>query len=451
MFNVSLENTGTDALCLEDLNLQTNFNAAPKYTCHLNETNGVWIAADYDYENPPVGYSHNHMMECTIIPGISQLKITVPSTEGFKYMKMTFRFRNGKNCSTEIFANFEYDEYRRFSENVFQADTLGECFELELEEDDLKIDIDGGKYIDVDIFRESSDGLRMLAIEFSVNLNEQSEKFICNIPPLGIKVDYHRGVVSCYQKDETFDSRSIFAIEIHPKSNAVDANALVVEICSEVRDNCCKTSAFYDVKGGLSMMSESGLLRDCDGFKIVNDTYVVSVKDNGYDAYVSDILEAISIYSSRYKLMAPMDTCWLRDSVERHKECTIPTDFHVGSLRFGVCDKEAAGTESSVSVEICSNSQCCNTGPLKKSAKNDFQRGNWIEFKSHEFDEGCRDFPISTKDLKVSIENSGSDVVCLNRFQILSDGPKELNCYIPLDDPYDEFWFASKKLIVKCD
>ena len=53
---ISLKNNGTDAICLEDLNIKTNFNPAPKLTCRLPES-GVWIAKDYDYADPPEGYA----------------------------------------------------------------------------------------------------------------------------------------------------------------------------------------------------------------------------------------------------------------------------------------------------------------------------------------------------------------------------------------------------------
>ena len=46
---------------------------------------------------------------------------------------------------------------------------------------------------------------------------------------------------------------------------------------------------------------------------------------------------------------------------------------------------------------------------------NDFERGDWMEYYSHELHEDCREFSISTYDLRVSVINHGSDALCIDR------------------------------------
>ena len=81
----------------------------------------------------------------------------------------------------------------------------------------------------------------------------------------------------------------------------------------------------------------------------------------------------------------------------------------------GVCDKVHAGTDSPISVEITSKGVTCNTGHLDKHG-NDYERGDWMEFHSHEIHEDCRELDLSTYDLKVAVINHGSDALCLDRY-----------------------------------
>ncbi len=187
-----LQNHGTDAMCLEDVNLKTNFNAAPKFYCHVNDEKSMWIASDYDYENPPDGYTNRHDMKCSIIPGIAQLRIIVPNvnragTDGT--IRVKFSFQNGKSCTSAVLDN-KHNDFMTNSDNVFQANTLGECFQMRVSEDDLKLDVNRRPYVDLEAINEGSDGLSMSAIEFHLNLNEESQRFKCSLPPHGIRIDY---------------------------------------------------------------------------------------------------------------------------------------------------------------------------------------------------------------------------------------------------------------------
>ena len=121
----------------------------------------------------------------------------------------------------------------------------------------------------------------------------------------------------------------------------------------------------------------------------------------------------------------------------------------MNSIHIGVCDKLGAGTDSSISVKFCSMERCCSTGVLDKVG-NDFERGDWMFYESHEMAQECRNFPISTKDVRVFVRNRGKDALCINRFQVRSWGriPKILRCYMPLDP---EFWVESESLQMTCD
>lgn len=430
---MNLENTGTDAVCLKDLNLQTNFDPAPKYSCQVHE-NGVWLDSAYYGNSPVLGYTNNIDMKCHVIPGISLLKITSAGEESNQNMVLTFIFGNGKHCSTQVLVKGNH-------ETIVQADALGQCFQLEVDESDLRMSSNrrGQKNIVVDIIKVGDETIRISAIEFFVNLRNVSEKFICELPSKGIKVSKFRAGVYCFQRDESFNSRSIFALQIHPK---VDAHLLVFEICSGQRERCCATSAFFNVKNGQKVIYEGAMLRNCEGFEITDDAYTVHVKmdDDGYDGYVADVLDTMTIYSSRFKLLTPMHTCSMNTS-ERYVDCVIPTQFQINGFLFGFCDEDHDRENSSISVSICSDGQCCDTGPLIK-AYNDSEP--YFKVNKH----GCQGFQLSTKTLKVYVENSGKDPLCLNQLQLQSDR-KILNCYLPLEE---EFWsHSSKMLMLTCD
>ena len=53
------------------------------------------------------------------------------------------------------------------------------------------------------------------------------------------------------------------------------------------------------------MLYQDVLLRDCDGFLIENNEYSIFTPLGGFN-----LLEAVSIYSTRFKLISPMDTCY---------------------------------------------------------------------------------------------------------------------------------------------
>ena len=71
-------------------------------------------------------------------------------------------------------------------------------------------------------------------------------------------------------------------------------------------------------------------------------------------------------------------------------------------------------------------------------------------YEMHELAKECRNFPLSTNDLRVSVRNKGNDALCINRFQVKSWGkiPKTLQCYMPLKK---EFWVESESLKMTCD
>lgn len=385
-----------------------------------------------------------------MIPGISILKVTVPNVRHSgtnSPIKMKFFFANGKTCSTGVLDNIGND-FKRESLNIYNANNLGACYDLDVDEDDLFVG-QGQPYIQVKAISEGGDWLLISSIEFSANLAETSQRFNCDLPSSGIGIEYSSSPkLNCYKMKDTFDSRSIHAIEILPASSS---KKLSVSICTDNGLKCCQTSAFYHVSAGKTAQVDGALLRDCHGFKIQNDTYSVSVVETGNGNVIGSLLYSVSIYNSRLKYMTPMDTCLTEGGSKSHVSCKVPTEFQVNSLRFGVCDKTHSGTDSSISVQISSNGRSCDTGILDK-AGNDFEKSDWMHYKYHEISRECQDFPISTTDLRVHITNAGNDALCLDRFQILTDGNhKVLNCYLPLMDPNDEFWVEAQKLVVTCD
>lgn len=369
-------------------------------------------------------------MKCDVIPGISQLRIVVPDQSNAgtdSPIKMKFMFEGEKSCTTSVLDN-KHNDFKINSDNTYQANTLGDCFHLALDEEDLLTDVNGLKYVSLDAINEGSDGLTMTAVEFYINLDEKSQRFKCSLPPFGVRIDYSTANIRCYSVEETFDSRAIFAVEIHPKLNHY-MRSFVLMICTGHVKRCCKTSTFYDVYGGYSMMMQGPLLRDCEGFMIEDNQYSIYYQGKWNIHHAYKYLDSVSIYGSRFKLITPMDTCHLNsfefcnvssfiqtfENIFITSILQIPNEFRVSSLHFGVCDVTHGGTDSSISLEICSNGKCCNSGILDKNV-NDFERGDWMKYGSHELSWECRNFPIFTDDLKVSIINSGSDSLCIDRY-----------------------------------
>lgn len=105
--------------------------------------------------------------------------------------------------------------------------------------------------------------------------------------------------LNCYQVKESFDARAVYGVQIHANSHV---DHLVLKLCSGWK--CCMTSAFNNVYAGTSTLYEDVLLRDCDGFIIENNAYSIFTM-GGFN-----LLEAVSIYSTRFKLISPMDTCY---------------------------------------------------------------------------------------------------------------------------------------------
>ena len=71
--------------------------------------------------------------------------------------------------------------------------------------------------------------------------------------------------------------------------------------------------------------------------------------------------------------------------IEREKVgpalCSVPTDHQLKSVKISVCDVVHAGTDSGIKLEICEDvgsTNCCST--TLDSTKNDFERGDWMEF-----------------------------------------------------------------------
>ncbi len=115
--------------------------------------------------------------------------------------------------------------------------------------------------------------------------------------------------VRCFKVEDTFDSRSVYAIEVHPKADIYE-ESLVLVLCTDHMKKCCTTSALNHVYGGYSMTLDGPLLRDCEGFQIIDNEYSVYFQGTWNLMYAANYLEAVDLYSSRFKMISPMDTCF---------------------------------------------------------------------------------------------------------------------------------------------
>ena len=114
--------------------------------------------------------------------------------------------------------------------------------------------------------------------------------------------------IKCFEKDETFDSRSIFAIEVHSKKVM---QGLAIHICTRNLQDCCTTTSFGYVEQNTSKLLDGQRLRNCEGFQIIDNKYIIHLKGPllDYPESVSKYLHSVSLYSSRFKKIAPMHTC----------------------------------------------------------------------------------------------------------------------------------------------
>lgn len=135
---LQLVNLGTDAMCLEHLNLKTNFASAPKFTCKVPDS-GVWIASDYNFAWKSKEYTDVYDTNCRVVNGISQLRIVVPDvtragTDGS--IQIEFYFAKGRKCTTRVLDN-KGNDLATNSDNVYHSDILDACSNMVITESDL--------------------------------------------------------------------------------------------------------------------------------------------------------------------------------------------------------------------------------------------------------------------------------------------------------------------------
>ena len=303
---LSLGNGGKDSACIENVNLKMNFEPAARMTCEPDQL--TWIASDYDeqYSSGWMTYTSKMTAQCKTISGISQLTTYVPDKDhaGSKSpIKFGFKLKNSKTCLTEVLDKAGRD-FARGSKSVYRSRNLGECFDLDIKTEDLMNDNHRGRYIEVIANNYGTDGITFIAIEFYANVGTESERFKCNLPPAGIRLDNNGTSVKCYLTKDTFEVRSLEAIKIIPRKRIASAT---LHICSY--EMCCQTSYSYNFDQ--PVLLEKQLLRDCEGFQIKNNTYHIWVHDES-GIGVSD-LRAVSLYSSRFKMITPMSICFAKN------------------------------------------------------------------------------------------------------------------------------------------
>lgn len=129
--------------------------------------------------------------------------------------------------------------------------------------------------------------------------------------------------LNCYQVQSSFDARSIYAVEIHSQTYI---DYLELKICSGGK--CCISSAFNNIYSGTSTLFRDVLLRDCDGFEIDNNEYSI------HPLHGNGPLKAVSIYSTIFKLISPMDTCYSEDFFKCQVSYFRILDPHIQSKAF---------------------------------------------------------------------------------------------------------------------
>ena len=148
-----LENQGTDSTCIEHINLKTNFEPTPLMTCQPDQL--TWIANDYDeeYDVKLMTYTPILSTQCKAIEGISQLSIVVPDSDhagSSSPIKMRFDLNNGKTCLTDEFDKKGRD-FQKNSDSIYRSKNLGDCFHLDIQREDLKIENNVDQYIDIEV------------------------------------------------------------------------------------------------------------------------------------------------------------------------------------------------------------------------------------------------------------------------------------------------------------
>ena len=122
--------------------MAVNFEKQPRITCPMDHE--VWLDSEYSYDNS--GYKSNAFTRaCKTVTGIAQLTIAVPRK---KYggtdsgIRFRFNFDNNKTCITKVLDN-KGNDFENPSVAEYRSDTLGDCFDLGVEEEDLLMDNNG--------------------------------------------------------------------------------------------------------------------------------------------------------------------------------------------------------------------------------------------------------------------------------------------------------------------
>ena len=127
-------------------------------------------------------------MECKKLPGISMLRIIVSRGKAYEKgdVRVKFFFNGTKTCLTDNLETYDKD-FMEESDNIFRTKTLGACLYEEINEDDLRME-NGTSFVEVEVINEEYE-FTVSAIEFFVNLEGESQRFVCHLDWLGIKVN----------------------------------------------------------------------------------------------------------------------------------------------------------------------------------------------------------------------------------------------------------------------
>ena len=376
----------------------TNYEDIPHITCDLSDEN-VWFESGKTYSGSD-GRNMPNEFNCHLAKGASLLTVQVDDIfEAGTDSSIQMRIYQGeKQCSTDILDN-RYNDLTRNSINIYRTDILGNCR-------DFTIDLEDTEDVFIAIKNSGTDAIHLKFIKFVVRSQMEIVQMKCRLPVQGISVE---GRLSrkfpCYRfKIPFYANDRVSAIGLTTGSKDYLGNTEggggssgPILIHLESNGEKCVTYALRHLEKSKTTKVKEDLLNTCEGFQIGNNEVDVFIENLNGDSVG---VEYIQIYNF-VDITTPLINCKLPDNfwrIEREKvgpaTCSVSTDHQLKSVKMSVCDVVYAGTDSGINLEICEevgSRKCCKT--TLDSIKNDFERGDWMEF-GPEVLKSCTNFKV---------------------------------------------------------
>lgn len=391
-------NSGSDAFCLKHANVLTNYEDIPQITCDLSNEN-VWFESLKTYAGSD-GRTMPNEYNCHLAKGVSLLTVKVDDIyeAGTDSSIQLWIYQGEKQCTTDILDN-RYNDLGRNSVNTYHTDILGNCR-------DFTIDSEDTEDVFVAIKNSGSDELVLKFIKFVVRSQMEVVQMKCRLPVQGIPVeDGMSRKFPCYRyKIPFYANDRVSAIglttgskDYHGNTEGGGGSSGPILVHLESNGEKCATYALRNLEESETTKITEDLLNTCEGFQIGN--YEVNIFIENFDGDSVGVTY-IQIYNF-VDITTPLINCKLPDKfwrIEREKvgpvTCSVPTDHQLKSVKMSVCDIVHGGTDSGIKLEICEevgSKNCCKT--TLDSTKNDFERGDWMEF-GPEVLKSCTNFKV---------------------------------------------------------